>query len=74
MSLIKMMAEWLGPKVIIDTLNNQDAKSFGRQTGGMIREGLTNEFARKGYEKIRPQLISWLDQFYLATRKKLIED
>ena len=73
MSLIKMTTEWLGPKVIIDTLDNQDPKSFGVQTGGMVREALTNEFAKKGYEQIRPRLIAWFDGFYLSMRKKLLE-
>lgn len=74
MNLIKMAKEWLGPGIIMDTLENQDPRKFGADIAKMLKDAIVNELGMKGFLKMRPRLIAWFDGFYITLRKRLLED
>lgn len=70
-SLIKFAKELFAPKVIVDTLRNQDSRELGTDTGKAVKKFLINEFGVKGGTDLLLALRPWIDRFYLALRKEL---
>ena len=73
-SLIKLCKEILAPKVIVDTLRNQDSRELGADTGKAIKRFMVNEFGEKGGKELLGAMRPWIDRFYLALRKELDDE
>ena len=73
-SLIKFAKELLAPKVIVDTLRNQDSKELGEDTADAVKKFIVNEFGDKGGRKLIEALQPWFNRYYLAFIKRLYED
>jgi hypothetical protein len=70
-SLIKFAKELFAPKVIADTLKNQNPQELGIDCAKAIKRFIINEFGMKGGMNLLSSMRLWLDQFYLALRKEL---
>ena len=70
-SLVKFAKSFIVPKVIIDTLNNQNPTELGRDSGIALRRVITNEIGKKAYLTMDDRVISWLDAYYVAFRREM---
>jgi hypothetical protein len=70
-SLIKFAKELFAPKVIVDSLRNQNPQELGKDTALAIKKFIINEFGVRGGNSMLNALRPWLDRFYLSFRKEL---
>ena len=73
-SPVKFAKSFLIPKVILDTLKNQDPKVLGKDSGKTLKRVIRNEISKKAYMGMEGRLISWLDGFYGAFRREMYGD
>jgi hypothetical protein len=73
-SLIKFAKELFAPKVIVDSLKNQNPQELGKDTALAIKKFIINEFGDKGGRGLLNALRPWVDRFYLSFRKELDGD